>query len=140
MENAQVWHAHQSFFEFLNSKARHAICKWEVGKVTSVQQPEECITQEGVIVHVVSTPDAVVCEGTVVTHHFNACMTPTAVMCTSTSNTPALYTHLVSFNEASVTGEFILALWIPRANEDGHVVVENSVSHHVEGEKRMPPP
>lgn len=133
-------HAKESLFEFLCCKARHAICKREIGKVAGIRQPEECIRQEDVIVDVVSTPDAVVSEWAMVAHHFNACVTPAAVVGSSISNSPALHTHLVSLYEASVTGVLILALWISRASEDGHVVVENSVAHHVESEKYMPPP
>lgn len=133
-------HANQSFLEFLTSKTGHAIHKWEVGQVAGIQQPEKCIRQEGVVVDIVSAPDTVVCKRTVVAHHFHARVTPAAVVCPSASNSLALHTHLVSFHEASVTGVFVLALWIPGADEDGHIVVENSVCHHVEGEKCMPPP
>lgn len=140
MQGLQVWHANQGFFEFLQGKTREAIHKREVSEIAGVQQPEERIRQERVIVHVISAADAVVCERTVVAHHFNASMAPAAMMCPSASNSSALHAHLISFHEASVASVFILVLWIPRANDHGHVVVENSVGHHVESEECMPPP
>ena len=76
----------------------------------------------------------------VVAHHFHAGVTPAAVMRSSASNSLALHTGLESFHEASVASVFLLGLWISGVSEDGHVIVENSVCHHVEGEKRMPPP
>lgn len=70
-----------------------------------------------------------------VTHHFHTRMAPATVVCSCISYTLTFDTHLIRFHEKSVSGELIMALWISRAREDGHVVVENSVRHHVVGDE-----
>lgn len=139
-ESTNLRQVRHGFFDFMGGKGREAIFKREVGKITCIHQPKECVTKEGVIVNVISAPDAIVCERTVVAHHLYACMAPAAVMGASASDPPTLDTHLVSFDEVSVANELILVLWISRTREHGHVVVENSVGHHVVGEEDVKPP
>lgn len=133
-------HAKQSLSEFLQSISRETIRKRKVGKVTCIRQTKERICQERVIVDVIPAADAVVSERTMVTHHLDASVTPAAVMSSSISNPSTLDTNLVAFHETSVSSVGVLVLRIPRANEDGHVVIENSISHHVTCEKGVPPP
>lgn len=73
-------------------------------------------------------------------HHFHTRMAPATVVCSCISYTLTFDTHLIRFHEKSVSGELIMALWISRAREDGHIVVKNSVRHHVVGDEDVYPP
>jgi len=127
-------------FDFLHSKKREAIHEGKVGEIACIHQPEKRITQESIIVNVISSPDAVVCERAMVAHHLYTCMAPAAMVRPSASNTLALYTNPITFHVKSVSNELILMLWISRAGEDGHIVVKNSVGHHVVGDEDVNPP
>lgn len=133
-------HANQRLFEFLQSISGKTIRKRKISKVTCIRQTKERICQEGVIVDIIPTADTVVGERTMMTHHLDASVAPAAVMCSCVSNPSTLDANLEAFHETSVLGVGILMLWIPWANEDGHVVIENRVSHHVAREESVPPP
>lgn len=113
--------------------------KREISKIGGICHAKEGITQECIIIYIVLYAHAVVCERTVMAHHFDTGVTPAAMVGSEVSNLSTLDTYFITFDEASFLGEFFLGLWVSWLDINSAEIVKNDNAEYIDHEDDVSP-